>query len=494
MEFGRKDQNFSRLSIWFIAGFGIIQGAALILWGSKGAVVTLGVAYIYVLCRWPHLALIAGVLVIFDGVGFINPDASFRIPGAFKLKDLIFLSLFLPLLLNGKWQKRAGVIFHDYRLLLLPILGILALTALQIVRTSLEYDLPLKTCIMASREYWYYAFLPLATIYIADLQKQKITYSLFLLVISVLAGIVVIQTVVLFQGGKLFLANNIQIQPKQWGRLNLLRIYLPGEPALVLGFALSFWGMLLEKVTRTKLMYAGIAIICAVAILLVNSRMRWFHALLIVLIPMVFLRSHVPKPGRGLGVLMCAVVLFVVLASGWTDRRNDYLSGIMANAISAWDDFTGKKGSWGGRLEDSRFRVKLIVEHPLFGLGLVHPDYAWRFGGAGEIKIDERVSYTQGVTSADSGIVDLLINFGTIGALWAGWYLIKVLGLCSRILRLPSNRGLHWLGMPLAGYMAGGLGTIATLGLFTQGGDIVSHSLALGIALSGECIQGSLKP
>jgi hypothetical protein len=484
-----RDRISDNLVLYLVAGLGVLQGVALVLWGSKGAVIMLGAAYIYVLFRWPHIALIIAVVIIFDGLGFINAETFFRIPGVFKLRDLVFLSLFLPLLINRKWLERGQNVFQNSSGLLFPIAVMLFLTTLQMIRTSLQYDLPLSTCIMAGRHYWYYAFVPLAAIYLDTLQKRKVIYRLFLAVILVLASVVILQTIMLIQGGKLFLADDIQIQPSQWGTLNLFRIYPPGEPVLVLGFALAFWGLFLRKSTREMLGYAAMASLCALALLFINSRMRWVHSLLVVLIPMFVLGPHIRKArGRllyGLPILVLVLISLFMLAF----RSNVFVSGIGERAVSAWTDFRDKKGTWEGRLEDNQFRFKLIREHPLFGLGFVHDDYAWRFGGAGEIVLDEGLSYKQGVTSTDSGIVDLLVHFGAIGAIWAMWYFISVLRFCSKIMRSAKIGVLHWTSIPLIGYMTGGVLTFVTLGLFTMAGDIIGHSFVLGMLATGAHIQ-----
>lgn len=466
---------------------GVVQGLALVFFGIKGAAVTLGAAYIYAVFRWPHLALIAALVFLIDGLGFINAQTFFRIRGVFQLKDLIFLSLFLPLLLNKKWQRRAESILHDCRRLLIPIVAILVLTALQMVRTSLQYDLPLNTCIIAGRHYWYYAFFPLAAIYLDDLHKRDVTYTLFLLVISALATIVIVQTLILVQGGELFLADTIQVQRYGRGSLSLARIYPPGEPALVLGFALAFWGRALTNVTRKRVSNTVVVSLCALAILLVNSRMRWIHTLLVVLIPLAFLWPHIPRAARRLGAATCILVLGVVSIFGWADRRDSYLSGIGERAVSAWTDFRDKKGSWEYRLEDNQFRFELIREHPLFGLGFVHPDYAWRFGAGEVVKQTDVLSYKRGVTSTDSGIVDLLVHFGAVGGIWTMWYFVSVLRFCSGMMKMtsPQDGLLHWVPIPLIAYITGGVLTFVTLGLFTQGGDIINYSFVLGILGAG---------
>jgi O-antigen ligase len=466
---------------------GVIQGLALARFGIKGAAVTLGGIYVFSLFRWPHLALIAALVFLFDGFGLVNTLIHFRIPGVFQLKDLVFVSLFLPLLFNAKWQRRAESLMHNCRVLLVPIVVILVLTTLQMVRTSLQYDLPLNTCIMAGRHYWYYAFLPLAAVYLDDQRKRGVTYTLFLLGVSVLAAIVILQTLILFRGGKLFLVDTIQVQRSAWGPLGLARIYSPGEPALVLGFALAFWGGALTSVTRRRVFYTLVVSLCGLAVVLVNSRMRWVHAFLVVLIPLAFLWPHIPRAGRRLGAATCVLAFSVISIFGWTDRGDGYLSEIATRAVSAWTDFRDKKGTWEYRLDDNQFRFALIREHPLFGLGLVHSDYAWRFGAGEVVKQTDVLSYKRGVTSTDSGIVDLLVNFGLVGGIWAMWYFASVLRFCTRLVKTtPLQGGLwRWVPIPMIAYMTGGVLTFVTLGLFTQLGDIISHSFVLGMLGAG---------
>jgi len=482
------------LSLYLCLVLGVVQGLALVLFGIKGAAVTLAAGYVFAVFRWPHLALIAALSII-NGLDLFSAETVFHIPGVFKLKDLIFISLFLPLFLNARWQRRAKRIFRHCRVLAFPILAILVLTTLQMIRTSLQYDLPLNSCIMAGRHYWYYAFVPLAAIYLDDPRKRDVTYTLFLLVISVLATVVIIQTIILSQGGTLFVTGINLVGRSEWGSLSLARLFSAVAPALVLGFALAFWGGALTQVTRKKIFYVFVVSLCVLATLLMNSRMRWIHTFLVVLIPLAFLWPHLPRAGRRLGAAMCVLVLGVVLFSGWPDRRGSFLSGIGGRALSAWTDFRDKEGTWEYRLEDNQFRFELIREHPLFGLGFVHLDYAWRFGAGGEIKQADGSTYKRGVTSTDSGIVDLLVHLGAVGVIWAMWYFVSVLRFCSRMMKTmsPQSGLLGWVPIPLIAYMAGGVLTFVTLGLFTEAGDIISHSLVLGMLCAVPIVSSGLR-
>jgi len=483
-----RDSISRGLVLSIVAGLALFQGITVLWLGSKGAVLTIGVAYMFFLFRWPHLVLIAGVVIIFDGLGFIDPDAFLRAPGLFKLKDLVFLSFFLPLLFNERWHKRVRFVFRYARNLIIPILIILFLATLQMLRTSLQYDLPLNTCIMAGRHYWYYAFVLLTAVYLDTSVKRTLVFRLFLVVISALASVVILQTIVIEQGGQLFLADTIQVQPGQWGILNFFRIYIPGEPTLVLGFSMAFWGVFLCKSAREKFGYAALALLCALAILLVNSRMRWVHAILTVMIPAFFLGPHILKAGRRLicvSALLAFILLPMFVLSGLGE---DLVSGIGSRAFSAWTDFRGKTGTWEYRIEDSRFRIGLIKKHPLFGVGFVHIDYAGLFGATG-LPEDEQTFPSQGISTTDSGIIALLVDFGAIGVLWAMWYFITVLGFCSKMLRSPKSGSLGWISIPLIGYMTGGVITFITLCLFTMSGDIVGHSFALGVLASGTGLQ-----
>jgi len=341
---------------------------------------------------------------------------------------------------------------------------------------------------MAGRHYWYYAFFLLAAIYLDTSQKRKAVYSLFLVAVSTLAIVVIIQTVVLITGGELFLADNIQVQPKQWGTLKLMRIYLTGEPALVLGFALTFWGVVQSKSARAKIIYAALSVLYAMAILLLSSRMRWAHTLLVILIPVFFLGTHIPKVGRR---LLCTLVLFMfilVSLSVLSGRSNDFISGIGEYASSAWTDVIEKKGTWGDRIVDSHVRFKLISQHPLFGVGFVHLYYAWQFGVEEKENQDGEL-LGHGITTTDSGIIALLVDFGAVGALWATWYFISILAFCLNKLNSLKHGTLTWISIPLSGYVTGGLITFITLGLFTVSANIVAHSFVLGVLASDILIQ-----
>jgi len=481
---GERSKSFA-IAVCLILG--VLQGLALARYGIKGIALTAGLLYFYSLLRWPHAMLVLVLVALFDGFGLIDPYSHFRIPGLFQLKDLLFASLLAPLLLQRQWSRRAGRVFRASRVILVPVLAMLALTTLQMLRTSLQFELPLKSCVMAGRHFWYYALVPLAAIYVDGPRKQNLVYRLFLVLVSMQAVVMLTQTLVLLRGGGRFLAENVLIMSSSLGGFVVQRPYLVGEPALVLGFSLAFWSFTSVKSGRLKLHLCCMAAVCALAILLVNSRMRWLHAGLVVLIPMLFYWRRLSRLGRSLSLGACTALLAMTLLSAYGERGPSAVQGLTRRAFSAWTDFRNKEGTWEYRMDDNRFRFELIRLHPVIGLGTVHPDYAWRFGAGELVRQDDKLAYKRGITSTDMGIVDLLIQFGLAGALWATWYLVSVLRFCGRLLPPAHDETglLRAAPLPLAAYMVGGLLTFVTLGLFTMPGDIVSHSCVLGILAAG---------
>jgi len=467
---------------WIIVGFAICQGFAILFWGVKGTIILLGVAYIFFLIRWPHIALIISIVVIFDGFGFINPETFFRIPGVFKIKDLIFSSLFIPIIINKKWQNRFYYIFLKYHSMLTPIVIILFLTTLQMIRTSLQYNLPLNTSIMTGRHYWYYAFLPLAAIYLDSSKKRKLVSSLFLAVISILASVVIVQTLLTaFDRGRL-VSINIQFNPVTWGNLHFFRIYPPGEATLVLVFSLSFWAFFMSPQGSQRIVYIAPMLLCGFAVLLLNSRMRWFHAVILVLVPKLLLTKYIPIKARRSLYIAVFASLIVISVLCFSSSTRDLLAGITQRASSAATDFIENKGTWQYRVEDSAFRFRLIRKHPLFGVGMVHVYHAREFGGYGIP--DEMGAPYQGISTTDSGIVTLLVTFGLVGVIWAIWYFISVLKFCLKNVKSIRNRYITAVSIAVVGYMIGGILVFITLGLFTMPDDIIGSSFILGLLAS----------
>ena len=471
--------DFSKLCL--LVGFGIFQGLAISFWGIKGAGVTLGAAYLYFVFRWPHLALVFAVIIILDGFGFIDPETFLHVPGFFKVKDLVFVPLFFPLLFNVDWQRRANYVIRHQRIILFPILAILILTAFQMVRTSLQHSLPLKSCIMAGSDYWYYAFLPLTSIYLDNPEKRKIVLGLFLAVALTVAVMIITQTLTLIQGGELFLTD-IQTQSKLWGPIKMMRIYLPGSATIVLAFSIAFWGFFSTPTGRQRMAYFALMLLCASAVLLTNGRMLWAEMAILILAPLLLLRKYLNWSTRRSLILTAYILTITIFVFSFSGSISFVLSGITKRFVSSFTDVRQKEGTWKYRLEDSAFRFRLIKEHPLLGLGLVHNSYGPRFGAP--VKTDWLGRQYTVISTSDSGIVTLLIHFGAVGVIWAIWYFVSVLRFCLDKIKFSQCVYIKTTSIAIIGYMIAGVFAFVTLGLFTQPPDIVSCSLVLGIIAS----------
>jgi hypothetical protein len=467
------------------AGVGALLGFSVLLLGPKATIpLCAAPVYFFLLFRMPHVMMVVGLLVITELLDFVDYRAYYFREGLPTLSDLIFVSLFLPAILLKKWRHRIRLIYSDLRYLFLPVLAIILISGIQILRTSIQYDFALGKCIKAGMHYWYYAFLPLAAVYLDTPQKQRVTLRWFLALTSALGIVLIIQTVVLTMGGGLFLAESILVQPRQWGSFTLYRIYLSPEPMLVLGFAVVCWAFLIKTSVRDRVIYGALSVLLGLAVLLINSRMRWFHALLAVIIPLFLKRTHIGTHSRFTVLVIAVLLISMLLLSLLVIAEKNPVEGVLSKAYSAWSDFSGKKGTWGERLEDSEFRVKLIKQNPFFGVGLVPFYYAPKFGAWG-LADDKDKPFSQGVSTPDLGLVALMIDFGIVGVLWAAWYFAAVILFCKRMLVALPDLNTNWLVIPLIGYMSGGLMVFVTLGLFTWGGDIMGYSFLLGILAAG---------
>lgn len=468
--------------------------AALIIFfdGPKGALLLIGAFYIYFLFRWPHIALLGGLVIILDGFGFLNRETFLRVAGLFKGKDIIFVTLFMPLVFQRRWQTRAVEIFRANKLVLYPAVAMVIMATVQMVATSLRHDLPLISCIQAGRHYWYYSMAPLAAIYIDTPQKRRIMVYGFLTLSAIVASIVVAQTVVLNLGGDMFLAEVTKSLPKSIGELKLIRIYVPGVSTIQVGLCIAVWLFYYIPEARGKRLALLLIMVCPVAIFLLNSRMLWVMTLAAIAVPPIMIFKMLPKRiHRGIirTGFLGATVLFVLLVF----NASSLLSSVASRFESGFIDFTKKGGTWQVRMQDSQFRFNLIKEYPLFGVGLVHYDYAAQAPFYATLKPGQVASadvtttggtFHEDIGTTDSGIVTLLVYFGVVGLAWMIWYFLAVLKFSLHKIRTCPARYMIALGVALVGYFIAGTGAFVTLGLYTLNADIPALSLLVGILAS----------
>ena len=212
--------------------------------------------------------------------------------------------------------------------------------------------------------------------------------------------------------------------------------------------------------------------------------MPWLYALLCAAIPVLFMRRRIPGSGRKLFLAVLRVAVGIVSLAGLLDSKSRLVSGGLARLASGFSEIKDKSGTWQYRLDDSRFRFGLMRDHPLLGVGFVHINYAHRFGARG-LSDDPAVVPDQGVTTTDSGLVAILVDFGIAGFLWSFWYLAAILASARRIFS-ASGRQLNWVALPIMAFMLAGALTSVTLTLFTSAGFIATQSFAVGMLASLE--------
>lgn len=100
--------------------------------------------------------------------------------------------------------------------------------------------------------------------------------------------------------------------------------------------------------------------------------------------------------------------------------------GILGRIASGFSDFRNTEGTFSARVIQDAFRFQIFFSNPAFGIGFVHSDSekAKELGASSSDDLKNQTandpdSYTYGMyslRSTDSGYLDLLVQFGIIGA------------------------------------------------------------------------------
>jgi len=76
--------------------------------------------------------------------------------------------------------------------------------------------------------------------------------------------------------------------------------------------------------------------------------------------------------------------------------------------FSAFKDIANRGGTFAYRLKDSVARIELAKHNIIAGVGFVHPE-------SGMFRLN---TVTEGVTTSDSGILTLILEYGLLGVTW----------------------------------------------------------------------------
>src|SRR3989304_6497915 len=86
----------------------IFMSCAILIAGKLSLILLGVVLWGWLLFFRTHIALMVAVFVWMEGFGFIDVEFFLRIPGVFKLQDLLFVSLFIPQFIRILTKKNNG--------------------------------------------------------------------------------------------------------------------------------------------------------------------------------------------------------------------------------------------------------------------------------------------------------------------------------------------------------------------------------------------------
>lgn len=422
--------------------------------------------FIWLILRRPEIALFVVVLSANDFFSLISEDI-FRLPGVFRLKDLLFIIpcfvLFLQIL-QRKIILRRSLFSRTIWLITFFVI-------LEVFLTMLVQQQGFNFTIRTGRRYLYYLlYFPLVYL-INDDRKFKRFLSL-ILGATVIFSLLMIAQNILGDSYILFRFASSVGEQKIAGEY-VTRTYVAGASLALIGFYFYFFRILLEKkygwlnlcvliltffsgvylkFGRANLFGAAAGLIFSVFIML-NMRLR-IRAFLVTLIfgIMLFSSFQIIRLGSGKAVPNPVTLSFKSLLSGADDLRN-------------------KTGTFEFRLKDSAERIDLIKKHPIAGVGFVHPSS----------KIINSRGVWAEIITGDSGIITLLLDFGIFGIFWLFALTLVFFRKVKKLFFSVADSGRRSLVIALFAYYFSRLFSFLTLGEFVFQQGIVTLAMVLFI-------------
>lgn len=406
--------NASSSGVWMFhwaagaIGIGAAVGIFLLMDAKLAIVFLCGSLYTFLLFRRAEMAIAIVILVVHNLFGFIDEE-TFRISGIFKLRDILLLSLFLPLIREA-WRKTDLT-----RLIESPVskcVGlVLLLSVFIIVKTSIEHDISIAYALRDGRRYFYYG-LYFAILYHIRTPRQFTVLINIIIALGVIYSLLVIIQVLQGPSHIIFPAASDdelarwKVVPIDLEGFIVARAYISGFDLALLAFAVTLYRAVFEKSSKFKLLSFLCVCIIAIQIVFSFARAYWIGTLVALVVSTIFL---IRDPKRILSLVAAGILIMVALeitVSFLPGKSLRPLALINKRAGNLQKDVFDKSGSFGWRLEDNAERIALVKENLFFGVGFVHDQTGkFRLGLGG-----------RGLRTADSGLLSVFLDMGLIGA------------------------------------------------------------------------------
>jgi len=461
-----------------VALLGLFIGSCLLLNSTVTFILLAIIAYIWLLLKYPEIALFLTILVIFNCFSMMNED-TLRLPFLFRLRDVMLLSIWIPFLLGCcKRDEIINSIFQSP--VAKAIVFIFFIVALQLFLTKIRFPQEsLNSMIRMGRRYLYYGlFFPAMYILYNPIKRERFIV-LSVSAVSLFSILFIIQ---------FFVGDHFMFFP--YGRLSLQilsgagvnRLYVSGVVSVTLLFDICLMLVVFVR-GKSKYLLAGVLLFGLQTILLFG-RAHNFGVVTGVLFAFFVAKEHNKLKKIfifGLVSIFFAGILAVGVSSIFPEKRNP-IEIMMTRTFSTFDAVINRDDTFGARLEDSAGRLDLIRQYPIFGVGFLHDDANLFSFNKGTIARSFR--------TGDSGVLSLMMDFGFFGV-----FILLILSflLFKRILHVYnvlSNPSLRAVVLGVTAFYFGRLFSFITLADFVVYDGIVVVCLSLVIleliALKGE--------
>lgn len=357
--------------------------------------------YIYFLIKRPAIAIVVCFITFINFFSLIDENF-FRLPGFFKLRDLVFslLLIFVFFSLFTKTEK----INYCFRII---ILLIVALCLLEIMLTTVIQRQSFLFSLKEGRRYFYYLlYFPFLYILVKKHQRPKI-FFLLSIACFVFSALKILQY--LLGDSVIFFPGAVRVVQQNLSGLEVTRSYVMGS-AITSFLSLYFLFRSFFEKTH-KLFFCFLAFIFFIAgVFLQFSRAHWFGYLLGFSVTLFSFRDYFYK--NQIRKFICRIIvsmlLIFIVVQGYnvifrSKGGSNPVLFLIKHSLSAFEDIVYKRGTFGYRLSDNAARMGLVVRNPLLGVGFIHPDSN---------------TLSAGISTSDSGILTLMLEFGAMGVIW----------------------------------------------------------------------------
>ncbi len=379
------------------------------------------IIYIWLLFRLPEVMLIIGIILITNMFGLYNIN-KLRVPGFFKMRDLILISFLVPVFIKWVVYKR-NLKFLFETPITRAILAFFGLVLFFIILTVLRYNHSFNLSFRIARDYIYYLFF-FATLYCVRDKKGLDFVLKTTIILSLICGFMYI--IQALSGGSIRFFPGQEVSTGRISGVPLTRAYVSlGFTCTILLAASGIF--IFTDIQKQKIISLG----CIITVLLVYffsfGRAGWyavgvFYIVLLLLTPAKRKKQYVYSLFSIISVFFISILLVSQLRYGSYDvllriGKDRAFSGVYETQYNT--------GTWGARYDAfQRYFDYIIKEHPFIGGGFLYP------------KTEPTKYFVDYITTTGhSAMVHILSTMGAIGLLshlllyivfaWRGVYILK---------------------------------------------------------------------